>query len=128
MSKGVTMKKIFISIALIFSAQAWAAEESYSQADQAAVRELDALEAAKDPEQQWIASAAKANKYMRQDCPVVGNTQSNIYHMPGQPNYRMMLVVNKCVAKKTCKDNRKCFEHEGEAKAAGFKKAANKAR
>lgn len=57
----------------------------------------------------------KKNQYLMRDCPVVGNTQSGIYHLPGQPNYKSMLVVNKCAKKGKCTDNRRCFDSEAEA-------------
>jgi hypothetical protein len=59
-------------------------------------------------------------QYIMRDCPVVGNTTSGIYHMPGQPNYKQMLIVNKCATKGSCKDNRRCFDDEAEAIATQF--------
>jgi hypothetical protein len=59
------------------------------------------------------------NEYRRVDCPVVGNTQTGIYHTPGQPNYRQMLVVNKAVST-GAKDNRRCFDNEDEAKETDY--------
>lgn len=65
---------------------------------------------------------AKSKKltYLMRDCPVVGNTESGIYHMPGQTHYQRMLVVNKCAVKGKCKDNRRCFESEAEALSTDY--------
>lgn len=48
-------------------------------------------------------SKQKKLVYLMRDCPVVGNTESGIYHLPNQPNYQQMLVVNKCGKKRDVK-------------------------
>lgn len=55
--------------------------------------------------------------YSPQECPVVGNTDSKKYHMPGQRHYAKMLRKNKNG------DNRKCFKTEREAESARFMKS-----
>ncbi len=62
-----------------------------------------------------------ARDYTPEECPIVGNTKTGIYHTRGGMNYRMMLQENK--SKK--KDNRRCFKSELEAKMAGYRKAKN---
>jgi hypothetical protein len=49
------------------------------------------------------------------ECPVVGNTESKIYHVPGGLYYERMLVRN------SGGDNRRCFGNESEAESAGFR-------
>lgn len=79
------------------------------------------IDDAKDADVIGIAHTKKHKlQYIMRDCPVVGNTTSGIYHMPGQPNYKQMLIVNKCATKGKCKDNRRCFEDEAEALATEF--------
>jgi len=58
-----------------------------------------------------------AKNYTPAECPVVGNTQSYIFHIPGGKFYKRMLVKNKHV------DNRKCFKTQQEAKTAGYRKS-----
>lgn len=58
-----------------------------------------------------------AADYTPTECPVVGNTKSKIYHIPGKKSYAKMLRQNKAG------DNRKCFKTENEASEAGFRKA-----
>ena len=60
---------------------------------------------------------ASARDYTPQQCPVVGNTNSRIYHTPGGRHYRQMLQENKRG------DNRVCFRTEEAAKAAGYRKS-----
>lgn len=55
--------------------------------------------------------------YTPKECPVVGNTKSYIYHVPGGSFYSMMLQKNKKG------DNRKCFFSESEAIQNGFRKS-----
>ena len=55
--------------------------------------------------------------YRPQECPVIGNTNSSIFHVPGQKSYAKMLRKNKRG------DNRRCFKTEDEAKLASFRKA-----
>jgi hypothetical protein len=51
------------------------------------------------------------------DCPVIGNTDSYIYHVPGGRFYEMMLERN------AGHDNRKCFDSEYEAESAGYRRS-----
>ena len=60
---------------------------------------------------------ASARDYTPQECPVVGNKNSRIYHTPGGRHYRQMLQENKRG------DNRACFRTEEAAKAAGYRKS-----
>lgn len=79
------------------------------------------IDDSKDADMVGIATAKKHKlQYLMRDCPVIGNTESGIYHMPGQLNYKRMLVVNKCAKKGKCKDNRRCFDDEAEAKATDY--------
>ncbi len=79
------------------------------------------IDDSKDADMQGIA-LTKKNKlqYLMRDCPVIGNTESGIYHMPGQTHYQRMLVINKCAKKGSCKDNRRCFDDESEAQATEY--------
>lgn len=58
-----------------------------------------------------------AGDYTREDCPVVGNTESKIYHVRGGLSYEKMLRKNRTG------DNRQCFKSEKEALDAGYRKA-----
>lgn len=58
-----------------------------------------------------------ASDYSTADCPVIGNTETSIYHVPGGKHYGKMLRKNKG------KDNRKCFKTEDEAKNSGYRKS-----
>ena len=59
-------------------------------------------------------------QYMPQsECPVVGNSASRIYHLPGDSNYGQMLEENK--NKK--RDNRVCFSSRAEAEMAGYRRS-----
>ena len=71
-------------------------------------------------EDQWIAAAQQGNHstYRMQDCPIVGNLETGLYHTPAQPNYKQMLVKNKCAESGECQDNRRCFDSEEQALAA----------
>ena len=62
-----------------------------------------------------MASPAWARDYTSRECPVVGNTQSRIYHVPGGNFYPRMLRQNQGL------DNRRCFTSEAQARAAGFR-------
>ena len=53
------------------------------------------------------------------ECPVVGNSTTRIYHLPGDRNYGQMLEENK--AKKI--DNRVCFNSRAEAEMAGYRRS-----
>lgn len=50
-------------------------------------------------------------------CPIVGNTNSKIYHIKGGSHYLQMLEKNKS------DENRKCFTNEDQAKVAGYRKS-----
>jgi hypothetical protein len=58
-----------------------------------------------------------AKDYTPEECPVVGNTNSKIYHLPGGRSYAKMLREN------THGDNRQCFKTEDEATKAGYRKS-----
>jgi hypothetical protein len=62
-------------------------------------------------------SFSAARDYTPQECPVVGNKNSGIYHTPGGRHYRQMLQENKRG------DNRACFRTEEAARAAGYRKS-----
>lgn len=64
-----------------------------------------------------INAYAAPDIYNPQECPVVGNTDSYKFHMPGQRHYAKMLRKNKKG------DNRKCFNTEKEAEIANFVKS-----
>jgi hypothetical protein len=64
------------------------------------------------------ATAAFARDYTPAECPVVGNSKTHIYHVPGDRNYRQMLVENK-----TGKDNRVCFKSPPAAEIAGYRRS-----
>ena len=56
--------------------------------------------------------------YTQEQCPVIGNTKTGIYHVPGGNFYQRMLVLNK-----DRKENRRCFKNQNEAIKAGFRKS-----
>lgn len=60
---------------------------------------------------------AYAQNYSPESCPVVGNTNSYIYHVPGGQFYQRMLIKNKG------RDNRRCFNTESEAVKNGYRKS-----
>ncbi len=64
-----------------------------------------------------IAPTAEAKDYTPKECPVVGNLNSRIYHVPGGNSYAKMLRQNKSG------DNRKCFQTESQAQKAGYRQA-----
>jgi hypothetical protein len=55
--------------------------------------------------------------FTEKECPVVGNSETHIYHIPGDRNYRQMLQEN------TKKDNRVCFKSGAEAEKAGYRRS-----
>ncbi len=57
--------------------------------------------------------------FTENECPVVGNSETHIYHLPGGRNYGQMLEENK--DKK--KDNRVCFKSRVEAEKAGYRRS-----
>jgi len=63
-------------------------------------------------------AAAATGDYTRQDCPVIGNIQSRIYHTPASDSYRKLLKENP-----RGEDNRICFKNEQEARSAGYRKS-----
>ncbi len=62
-----------------------------------------------------VSSAALGKDYTQQECPVVGNLETRIYHVPGDRNYWQMLRENK-----VNRDNRACFKSPAEAEKAGY--------
>lgn len=67
-----------------------------------------------------IASGAvEAKDFTQTQCPVVGNTNSHIYHVKGCPNFPQMLEKNKHG------DNRACFSDRKSAENAGYRIARN---
>jgi hypothetical protein len=64
-----------------------------------------------------FSGAALAKDFTPNECPVVGNTSSMIYHTQGQKYYDRMLTRNKG------KDNRRCFKTEQEAQKQGYRKS-----
>lgn len=66
-----------------------------------------------------VSLQAQARNYTPEECPVIGNTETGIYHVPGDRNYRQMLVENK--NKK--KDNRGCFKSRLAAENAGYRRS-----
>jgi|LakMenE18May11ns_1017448.scaffolds.fasta_scaffold9940854_7 hypothetical protein len=64
-----------------------------------------------------LALPCVAKDYTPQECPIVGNTDSKIYHAAGGKFYARMLRENQSG------DNRQCFKSEGEAQRAGYRKS-----
>lgn len=62
-------------------------------------------------------SAEKTQIAAATNCPVVGNSKTHIYHIPGDPNYGEMVEEN------IGKDNRVCFQSQSEAKDAGYRRS-----
>lgn len=109
------MKAILLFLFLMTSA----AQIGFAAEAEVAIRAP--IDDSKDADMEGIAWTKKHKlQYIMRDCPVIGNTESGIYHMPGQPHYQRMLVVNKCAKKGKCKDNRRCFEDESEASATEY--------
>lgn len=52
------------------------------------------------------------------ECPVIGNSKTSIYHIPGDRIYGKMLRENK-----EKKDNRVCFQSASEAETAGYRRS-----
>lgn len=69
------------------------------------------------PASQALAQNYSQAQMSRDECPVVSNTHSYIYHVPGGYFYPRMLIKNKG------KDNHRCFKTESAAKAVGFRKS-----
>jgi hypothetical protein len=62
-----------------------------------------------------------AKDYTPDECPVVGNKESGIYHVPGGLNYEQMLRENQEVKDGGKRDNRECFRNEEDAEKAGYR-------
>ncbi len=65
-----------------------------------------------------VSMASLAKDYTRQECPVIGNVDSKIYHTPASDSYRKLLKGNQDRG-----DNRICFRIEQEARDAGYRKS-----
>lgn len=63
-------------------------------------------------------AATVANPFTPENCPVVGNKNSKIYHVKGGASFEKMLKNKPSGA-----DNRECFKTEDDAKKAGFRKS-----
>lgn len=61
-----------------------------------------------------LAPSVFAKDYSEKECPVVGNTKFEIFHVKGCPNYIQMLERNRG------SDNRKCFKNHAEADLPPF--------
>jgi hypothetical protein len=61
---------------------------------------------------------AERHAYTEEQCPVVGNKFSGIYHTPKNANYWQMLERNQNLR---VPDNRECFESEEAARAADYR-------
>ncbi|MGH9895378.1 MAG: hypothetical protein ACREA0_26015, partial [bacterium] len=68
-----------------------------------------------------LAASSGARDFTVAECPIVGNTETKIYHVRGGPNYRMMLQQNE----RKSRDNRMCFPTEKAAQDAGYRRAHN---
>lgn len=66
-----------------------------------------------------ISAGAYGRNYAPEECPAIGNSESGIYHMNGDRNYRQMLRENK--NKK--KDNRVCFKSAAAAENASYRRS-----
>jgi hypothetical protein len=80
------------------------------------------LVACEKPERQRTGQSERkgTGQYLSQDeCPVVGNSDTHIYHVPRDRNYAQMLEEN--IDKK--KDNRVCFKSREEAERAGYRRS-----
>ncbi len=64
-------------------------------------------------------SIAFARDFSEVECPIIGNTESNIFHVKGCPNYEQMLAKNKK------SDNRRCFESRRQALEEGYRISKN---
>ena len=63
-------------------------------------------------------SVAFGRNFTEKECPIVGNSETYIYHLPGDRNYGQMLQENKVK-----KDNRVCFKLRVEAEKAGYRRS-----
>jgi hypothetical protein len=57
--------------------------------------------------------------FTENECPVVGNSETHIYHLPGDRNYGQMIEENK----DRKKNNRVCFKSRVEAENAGYRRS-----
>jgi hypothetical protein len=57
--------------------------------------------------------------FTEKECPVVGNSETHIYHLPGDRNYGQMLEEN--MGKK--KNTRVCFKSRVEAESADYRRS-----
>ena len=64
-----------------------------------------------------IGTQVHAKDYPPDECPIVGNTNSRIYHIATGRSYANMLRENKHG------ENRACFKNEAEAEKNGYRKA-----
>ncbi len=69
-----------------------------------------------------VSSVALGKDYTSAECPIVRNTETYIYHVPGDRNYRQMLQENE----NEKKDNRRCFKARSEAEKASYRKSQSK--
>jgi hypothetical protein len=53
----------------------------------------------------------------QEHCPIVGNVDSKLYHLPKERHYLELLQSNKA------RENRICFNKEWEATLAGYRKS-----
>ena len=65
-----------------------------------------------------LVTVAFGRDYTEKECPIVGNSETHIYHLPGDRNYGQMLKENKKM-----KDNRVCFKLRVEAEKAGYRRS-----
>jgi len=65
-----------------------------------------------------LAAASFGRDFTEKECPIVGNSETRIYHVPGDRNYGEMLQENK-----ERKDNRVCFRSSQEAEKAGYRRS-----
>ena len=66
-----------------------------------------------------LAQPVIARDFTQKECPVVGNTETKIYHVPGGLKYREMLKENQ----RASRENRICFPNERAATKAGYRKS-----
>lgn len=114
------MKSLLIIAFTLFTASL-----SFAKPETKPVNKRLVIVDSKDVEMKGIEFAKKnKNAYIMRDCPVIGNKDSGLYHLPHQPNYNQMLVINKCADKGKCQDNRQCFDTVEEALATDVKACA----
>lgn len=57
--------------------------------------------------------------FTENECPVVRNAETHIYHLPGDRNYGQMIEENR----DRKKNNRVCFKSRVEAEKAGYRRS-----